>query len=468
MRRLCVNLIVILGCVLISSSNAFAAWAESKNQGMVIRHPQGWQAQWDKNVVVVAHPKYPEALCFVSLHEAPGSNSQLITRDILKGTSQNRQGFKVLLEKRISSKPDIYGAKYTYISQQNTPLTVVALVASENGRDFCVREYMAPTKIFDDLKLTLIPILCSFCTQEGGSAQASGGWQYLESPHRIWRFTAPAGWKAMAGALDEEQSAQGLGPKEQLVGVEFWSGATDYVTLIRHNVIPNRLNSNIGFVPAAELLQRITLPALQITRNLRNLRVENIQPIDAQTARFALNFTAANDKTISLEGILRNTSLPNGQGGDFNLYTLYYMQAPRDVFPSVKAEAWQVAMSFEPSPQWGSFLMQQVARMRGENLQAATNRALQTMQSNKQIMAQHVGIAQQRPGQMAQQGQGWINAVTGQEVVKDPQSGQRWQVPVGGQYIYGRNTGEIIRADRPLQTHELPEGFRQFEGAENR
>jgi len=53
--------------------------------------------------------------------------------------------------------------------------------------------------------------------------------------------------------------------------------------------------------------------------------------------------------------------------------------------------------------------------------------------------------------------------VTGQEVVRDPQSGQRWQVPVGGQYIYGRNTGEIIRANRPLQTHELPEGFRQFE-----
>ena len=51
----------------------------------------------------------------------------------------------------------------------------------------------------------------------------------------------------------------------------------------------------------------------------------------------------------------------------------------------------------------------------------------------------------------------------GSAVVRDPQCNQRWQVPVGGQYIYGRNTGEIIRADRPLQTHELPVGFRQFE-----
>jgi hypothetical protein len=70
--------------------------------------------------------------------------------------------------------------------------------------------------------------------------------------------------------------------------------------------------------------------------------------------------------------------------------------------------------------------------------------------------------------QVAQQGQGWINALTGQEVVRDPQTGRRWQVLVGGQYIYGCNTGEIIRADRPLQTHELPEGFRQFESVGRR
>jgi len=107
--------------------------------------------------------------------------------------------------------------------------------------------------------------------------------------------------------------------------------------------------------------------------------------------------------------------------------------------------------------------MQQIARMRSENLQAATNRVLQTMQTNKQIMQQHVAIAQQKPGMMAQQGEGWMRALTGQEVVRDTQSGQRWEVPVGGQYIYGRNTGEFIRADRPLQAHELPEGFKQFE-----
>jgi hypothetical protein len=101
--------------------------------------------------------------------------------------------------------------------------------------------------------------------------------------------------------------------------------------------------------------------------------------------------------------------------------------------------------------------------MKRESMQAATNMVLNNLRTTQSMAQQHVGIAQQRPGMMAQQGQGWINAITDQEVVRDPQSGQRWQVPVGGQYVYGRNTGEIIRADRPLQTHELPERFRQFE-----
>jgi hypothetical protein len=79
-------------------------------------------------------------------------------------------------------------------------------------------------------------------------------------------------------------------------------------------------------------------------------------------------------------------------------------------------------------------------------------------------MQQHVGIAQQKVDAMRVQGEGWINAVTGQEVVRDPQTGQHYQVPVGGQYMYGRGT-EIIRSDRALGYNELPEGFRQLEAA---
>ena len=73
---------------------------------------------------------------------------------------------------------------------------------------------------------------------------------------------------------------------------------------------------------------------------------------------------------------MRNSSIPTGQGGDFNVYTQYYVEAPRDVFPTVKDEAWQVVMSFEPSPQFGAFVMQQIAKMRSGQHRAGEQQAL--------------------------------------------------------------------------------------------
>ena len=162
------------------------------------------------------------------------------------------------------------------------------------------------------------------------------------------------------------------------------------------------------------------------------------------------------------EGILHNSSVPHAFG-DYYLFTVSAVKAYADIFPRERNDLWQILNSFEASPQFGTPLIQFIAQMKGESMQAATTMVLNNLRTTQSMAQQHVGIAQQRPGMMVQQGQGWINAITGQEVVRDPQSGQRWQVPVGGQYVYGRNTGEIIRADRHLQTHELPEGFRQFE-----
>ena len=47
MRRLLIEVIVTLGCVFICSSGTLAAWVESENQGMIVRHPQGVEGRLD-------------------------------------------------------------------------------------------------------------------------------------------------------------------------------------------------------------------------------------------------------------------------------------------------------------------------------------------------------------------------------------------------------------------------------------
>ena len=163
------------------------------------------------------------------------------------------------------------------------------------------------------------------------------------------------------------------------------------------------------------------------------------------------------------EGFLHNNSVPDPMGGDFNVFTVSYVKAPANIFQAHRETLWQILNSFDASPYFGAPMIQFVMQLQRQSREAATEMILKSLETNRGIAREHAGIAQGRPGIMAQQGQGWINAVTGQEVVRDPQTGQRYQVPIGGEYIYGRNTGEIIRTDRPLQMHELPEGFRQFE-----
>jgi hypothetical protein len=121
------------------------------------------------------------------------------------------------------------------------------------------------------------------------------------------------------------------------------------------------------------------------------------------------------------EGILHNSSVPHAFG-DYNLFTVSAVKAYADIFPRERNDLWQILNSFEASPQFGTPLIQFIAQMKGESMQAATNMVLNNLRTTQSMAQQHVG-----------------------------------------QYVYGRNTGEIIRADRHLQTHELPEGFRQFE-----
>jgi len=258
------------------------------------------------------------------------------------------------------------------------------------------------------------------------------------------------------------------GPKEQDVTVMMGRGDAVhqdniqrmYPNLVRENPAEYQRQMRVQYLPATEIVKEL-VTSYQVS-GMRNLQLTELKPLQPDTAQYATNYTTSQGVKIMEEGILHNSSVPHAFG-DYNLFTVHCVKAYADIFPRQRSDLWQTLNSFEASPQFGAPLIQLIAQMKRESMQAATNMVMNNLRTSQNIASQHVGIAQQKPGMMAQQGQGWINAVTGQEVVRDPQTGQPWQVPVGGQYIYGRNTGEIIRADRPLQTHELPEGFRQFE-----
>lgn len=463
MRKELGRALLVFGIFVILEGMTFAAsWIESKNQGMYIRHPKGWKVDWIEQGVGVFHPQDPMIWSVVRSEQFQGSSRQ-VAEEVVKGAAKQVGDVKPLIQKQVSQRPDFYGIKFSG-QQKGIPFTSLVLVVTEDRRNFVIREYSAPTKVYDEMKLTLVPILCSFCGQESGGAggaSASGGkgWQVIQSPHGLWRFAAPVGW--MLGPGDEEVEGSVASRNMEAVFVKTGSGSGDYLWLMDHRLTPPI--QRFPLLPATDLFSHFILPFRAATNGFNDVKIVDLKSIRPDLARFTTSFSDQAGHKFIEEGLVKNNPYPNQQGGDFNLYTMQFVGAPADRFPSRKDELWRIVSTFESSPQFGTFWVQAIMKFRRDNQQAATNMVLQTMQSNKQIMQQHVAVAQQRPAAMAQQGQGWINAVTGQEVVRDPQSGQRWQVPVGGQYIYGRNTGEIIRADRPLQTQELPEGFKQFE-----
>jgi hypothetical protein len=470
MQQRYIRIVALTALMFAFTGTSFAAWVESKHQGMVVRHPKGWKVYWAERGFSVEHPEDRMTWCLTQWEQLQGSSRQLAEAVVQRATSQVSD-VKRMQQKQVSQRPDIYGIKFSGVFK-GTPLTSLVLTATEDGRNFVIRQFSSPAKQYDEIKHTLIPILCSLRSQSEASGRAdakSGGWQVIQSPRGYWRFTAPAGWRIFGNPTDEPVMAS-IGSHDGSAGtaVGLSSGSGEHWELLRARFGPNlgmtpqgRQMQYLPLMPAAQLFQQVLVPAKQM--RVQDLRVESLQAVTNQQARYKISFSTPQGARFVKEGFIISWSLPYPGYGDFNPFNDYSVNSTPQKFESIKKELWQILSSFEPSPNFGAPLIQIWAKMRNENLQAMTNMALQNMQTNKQIMAQHVGIAQQRPGMMAQQGQGWINAVTGQEVVRDPQTGQRWQVPVGGQYIYGRNTGEIIQADRPLQTHELPEGFKQFE-----
>ena len=90
--------------------------------------------------------------------------------------------------------------------------------------------------------------------------------------------------------------------------------------------------------------------------------------------------------------------------------------------------------------------------------------AMNNIRTNQSIMRDTVGTTIKMGGPRRQEGEAWLRVFSGTEIAQDPATGQRYEVPVGGPYVYGNEvTGRVIRSDRPLTLNELPTGFKQLE-----
>jgi hypothetical protein len=223
----------------------------------------------------------------------------------------------------------------------------------------------------------------------------------------------------------------------------------------------------IPYMSAADLLQNIVAPFLRTMNPDR--QVTNVRPVSIDLVQFSSTLSYGGQKYME-EAILRNTSVPcTGSQNDLNSLMYYYVAAPAQTFPGVKDQLWQILSTFEPAAPFGSGLikvMQICANMRQQNIQALSNMAMNNIRANQNIMRNTVGTTIKMAEQRRQEGDAWLRVFSGTEIARDPATGQRYEVPVGGQYIYGNDAaGRVIRSDRPLTLNELPTGFKQLESA---
>jgi hypothetical protein len=471
-------LIVVAVCCVFSEMTYSASWVQSQNQGLTVRHPQGWKVFWAENGVTVADPQNQAVWCEVRTHKGSGS-SQQFTYSMLDGIKSKVQDLRVLQEKQFDRNPDVFGVKFSYRSN-GAPVGSVILTATRDGKEFTTRSYAAPAPVYDQAKLTLIPILLTY-SQRGGAAagETGGGMQVLQAPQGSWSYKVPAGWQLVdLGHPNNETVFSSIkGPKGEFIGARCDSGNSINFQLQLHKYggsppqdLYQREQFNrslkIPYLSAADLLQHLIDPFYRTMTPDRQLT--NVQPASIDLVRFSATLTVDGHKYIE-EGVLKNSSMPcTGAQDDLNLFTLHYVASPAETFSRVKNQLWQIASSFEASQRFGTVALPQVlqicANMRQQNIQALSNMAMNNIRTNQNIMRNTVGTTMKMAEQRQQEGDAWIRVFSGTEIARDPATGQRYEVPVGGQYIYGNDAaGRVIRSDRPLTLNELPTGFRQLE-----
>jgi hypothetical protein len=221
---------------------------------------------------------------------------------------------------------------------------------------------------------------------------------------------------------------------------------------------------------AADLFGYIVEPHLQMQTPGANRQITNLKPVSVEIAQYTVAVTLSGYHFVE-EGLLKNSPMPcTGSHDDLNLFTLSRVAAPAEHFPKVRDQLWQIVSSFEAIPEFGvaalSMILQHCAKMRQENIQALSNMAMRNIRTNQKIMRDTVGTTIRMGEQRRQEGEAWHRVFSGHEIAQDPTTGKRYEVPVGGQYIYGNPaTGRVIRSDGPISQNELPTGFSQLEAA---
>jgi hypothetical protein len=491
MRKASIGTLTVIGLCLMSSATGYcASWVQSQNQGLSVRHPQGWRVTWPGAGFVVADPQNQMIWCEVRTEKGSGT-SQQFTYAMLDRLSPNVQDLRVLTERQFDRRPDVFGIKLSYRSN-GVPIGSVILTATADGREFTTRSYAAPAQAYDQAKLYLIPILLSYSRQgEDSSGGPTGNMPVIQSPHGFWTFKAPRGWRIVDSG-DEAFNAVIEGP-EGTLGVRFNSGLLMKQQLTKHipypQPDPNLRNrppgtvdiygegikiskqyeqmTSMPYLPAADLVQHLILPIYQ--QAAPDVKVLDWKPVSPEQVRFSVTFTDPVKRVMAYEeAVVINSSLPHPPGysftPDFNLHTVYFVNAPPQNFPKVRNMLWQILNTFEPSSTFGAPIYQRIAVMRKQNSETIRDNALRNLQTNQNMMRDTVGTTIRMGEQRRQEGEAWIRMFSGTEIARDPATGKRYEVPVGGQHIYGSDvSGRVIRSDRPLSPDELPSGFQQLE-----
>jgi hypothetical protein len=448
-----------------------ASWVQSQNQGYFIRHPQGWQVDWSDTGVIVVDPQNPMVWCEVRKYSASGT-SQQFTHFKLNDLNSRFQGFNVLMQAQVFRNPDIFGVKFSYQSS-GVSIGSVMLTVTGDGREFVTHCYAAPAQVYDRAKLTLIPILASLGFQGGGPpGKASGNVQMLRAPSGSWSYRTPPGWRVrpVGHPNNETIYAPIDGPSGEFVEVQSQCGNTINFQLQKQKYGPQPpLQSiRIPYLSAVDLFRHIVEPFLQMASPGIDRQVTGLNPVDMATVQYSVTVSSSGQH-FAEEGLLRNSSMPcTGSQDDLNLFSLSRVAAPAEAFPKARDQLWQIVSSFEAVQQFGTLALPEVlqycAKMRRENIQALSSMAMRNIQTNQNMMRDTVRTTIQGMEQRRQEGDAWLRVFSGTEIAVDPSTGKRYEVPVGGQYIYANPTsGKVTRSDGPISPNDLPTGFRQLE-----
>lgn len=490
MQKILVGVLIFVVVSCSSGGQSASSWVQSENpqhRGHFIRHPKGWIVNWSEAGVFVTNPQNPMIWCQVQTYPGSGT-SQQFTHWMLRDLHSRLQGLEVVKEAQVQvyrapNTPDIYGVKFSY-QRDGVPVGSVMLTATSDGREFVTHSYAAPAQVYNREKLTLIPILASFGFQGGGpSGKTSGSLQVLRAPGGSWAYKVPPGWQAapLGHPNDETALAPINGPNGQFVEVQSGQGSflNFKLQLQRYGGrVPQDLNLKqqfdrslqIPYMSAVDLYGYIVEPYLQMLRPGHTRQITSLKPISMEVAHYTVAGTFSGSRYLE-EGLLKNSSMPcSGSHNDLNLFTLSQVIAPAEHFSKVRDQLWQIVSSFEVIPEFGmlalSAVLQKCAEMRRQNIQALSNMAMKNIQTNQNIMRDTVRTTIQGMEQRRQEGEAWQRVLSGHEFAVDPSTGNRYEVPVGGQYIYANPTSnQVIRSDGPISPNDLPSGFRELESA---